>query len=365
MAGLRLLTVAGARPQFVKAAALHRAIERARTTTKGITQVLVHTGQHYDFEMSQVFFDGLQIPAPEYHLGIGSGSHGQQTAAMLSRLEGVIDSESMDVVVVLGDTNSTLAGALAAAKLGVPIAHIEAGLRSFDKTMPEEINRVLTDHLATQLFAPSEQGVQNLRREAITYGVELSGDLMHDILLDHLPEVAEREDICGRYELGSGRYALATVHRAANTDNPRRLRDVVNGLTRLAQSLPVLFLLHPRTRAALESQRIEIAPEIRVVSPVGYKEMLALQCHARVILTDSGGVQKEAYWMGVPCVTLREETEWPETLAGGWNALAGVAPLAIEQAALRPPPHGTRGAPYGYGQAADFIIGSLTSFFML
>lgn len=361
MAHLRLLTVVGARPQFIKAASLHRAIERATRATHDIEQILVHTGQHYDLEMSQVFFDGLNIPPPQHHLGVGSGTHGEQTGAMLSRLEPVIRSESVDVVIVLGDTNSTLAGALAAAKLGIPVAHVEAGLRSFDKAMPEELNRVLTDHLSTHLFVPSEQAIRNLSREGLESGVKLSGDLMHDILLDHRAEVTGREDVCGRYGLQPDGYALATVHRAANTDQHSRLREVFEGLGRVARRMPVLIPLHPRTRAALESRKVKVDPGIRVVSPVGYKEMLALQRHAHVILTDSGGVQKEAYWLGVPCVTLRRETEWPETLEGGWNVLVGVAPGAIELHALRKRPQGSRGSPYGSGNAADVIISALLS----
>jgi len=348
---VKLLTVVGARPQFIKAAAFSRVARDQHT------EVLVHTGQHYDVQMSDVFFDELALPRPDHHLGVGSGPHGAQTAQMLERLEPVMLREAPDRVVIYGDTNSTLAGALAAAKLGIPVAHVEAGLRSFVREMPEEINRVVADRLSAYLFAPTQTAVDNLAREGITDGVTLTGDIMYDALLQHAAVAAERSRIVRDLALTPGGYVLATVHRAANTDDPARLADIIDALMLLHE--PVVLPLHPRTRAALMGTDIEVEPPVRIVDPVGYLDMLALEQGARMVLTDSGGVQKEAYLLGVPCVTLRDETEWVETLAGGWNVLAGSDTARILAAARRPRPSGDPPPVFGDGHAAERMVAAL------
>lgn len=321
----KIVTIVGARPQFIKAAAVSQMLR------KQFLEVLVHTGQHYDDNMSQVFFDELEIPPPTYNLGIGSGGHGAQTGAMLAAIEEVLVREKPDRVLVYGDTNSTLAGALAAAKLHIPVAHVEAGLRSFNRRMPEEINRVLTDHVADLLFCPSSTAVDNLAAEGVRAGVHLVGDVMYAALM-HAAETARRKsNILERMQLASGGYALATIHRAENTDDPARLARLVDALGEIAHTRPVVFPVHPRTRSRLPA----LVPDsgLRLVDPVGYLDMVRLETGAALILTDSGGIQKEAFWLRVPCVTLREETEWVETVQQGWNTLAGSSPEAILQAA--------------------------------
>ena len=361
---LAVLSIVGARPQFVKAAALWRALDRFNGETRGsrIASRLVHTGQHYDHEMSEVFFRELDLPKPDFELGIGSGTHGAQTGRMLEGLEKVMQRERPDLVLLFGDTNSTLAGALAAAKLGIPVAHVEAGLRSYRRDMPEEINRVMTDHVAALLFCPSTLAVNNLRREGITEGVYEVGDVMFDVLLRYLPESEERGRVLHNLGLEEGTFALATIHRAANTDDPDTLEAIVAALGRLASSgIEVVFPMHPRTRKALD--QFPIPPGIRVIPPVSYREMLSLEASARVILTDSGGVQKEAYWLGVPCVTMREETEWTETVELGWNVLVDSSPDAVAAAATRDFPTEPRPPIYGEGDAADRIVGVLADWF--
>jgi len=348
---VNVLSVVGARPQFIKAAPFSRAL-RARHT-----EILVHTGQHYDAQMSDVFFDELALPRPDHHLGVGSGPHGAQTAAMLERAEAVMEREAPDRVVVYGDTNSTLAGALAAAKLRIPVAHVEAGLRSFNRAMPEEINRIVADHVSSYLFAPTRTAAGHLAAEGITRGVTLTGDIMYDALLANAPVAAERSQILRRLSLAPGGYALATVHRAANTDATARLGEIIDALALLGE--PVVLPLHPRTRAALMAADFEIAPPVRVIDPVGYLDMLALEQGARMILTDSGGVQKEAYLLGVPCVTLRDETEWVETLEGGWNVLAGAQTERILAAARRGRPAGAPLPLFGDGRAAERMVEAL------
>jgi UDP-N-acetylglucosamine 2-epimerase len=344
---VKVLTVVGARPQFIKAAPFSRALRERHD------EVLVHTGQHYDPELSEVFFRELELPAPDHHLGVGSGPHGRQTGEILERLERVLADEAPDWTVVFGDTNSTLAGALAAAKLRIPLAHVEAGLRSFNRAMPEEINRIAADHCADLLFCPTQTAIGHLAREGLAERAHLTGDIMYDALLQHLPR-AERSGMMERLGLTPGGYALVTVHRPANTDDPAALGDIVDALGLLDE--PVVFPMHPRARLALASSDLEVAPNVRALEPVGYLEMLALQRNARVVLTDSGGLQKEAYLLGVPCVTLREETEWPETLAGGWNALAGSAPQRIIDAARRPRPPGEPAKVFGDGRAAQRMV---------
>ncbi len=321
---MQVVTIAGARPQFIKAAPLSVALRKEHD------ELLVHTGQHYDENMSDVFFRELGIPSPDIHLGVGSGSHGTQTAAMLTGIERVLLEQPPDAVIVYGDTNSTLAGTLAAAKLHIPVAHVEAGLRSFNREMPEEINRILTDHVATWLFAPTRAAVDHLAREGISEGVWHVGDIMVDSLRLFAPRAKEHSRLLERLHARPKEYCVATVHRASNTDCAATLARIVDGLRRLP--LPVVFPMHPRTRAALGRYGIDVessippkaSPQpgrITVIEPLGYLDMVQLQQHAAVILTDSGGMQKEAYLLGVPCVTLRRETEWTELVDIGANRL--------------------------------------------
>jgi UDP-N-acetylglucosamine 2-epimerase len=344
-----IVSVVGARPQFVKAAVLSRTL-RARHE-----ELLLHTGQHYDDLMSDVFFRELRMAAPDVNLGVGSGSHATQTARALEGIEGVLTARRPDLVIVYGDTNSTLAGALAASKLGIPVAHVEAGLRSYDRSMPEETNRRLTDHVASWLFCPTETAVTCLRREGIVEGVHHVGDLMYDSLLAALPRVKQIEtDVLASFEVEAGAYCVATVHRAANTDDPATLRALLEAFRRL--ECPVVLPLHPRTRDAMSRAGVTASRNVRVVGPVGYFEMVALERNARVVLTDSGGVQREAYFLAVPCVTLRTESEWPETAADGWNVLAGADPDAVVRAAERPRPQTPPRRSFGDGHAADKIV---------
>jgi len=354
---LTVLTVLGARPQFVKAAPLTRVL---RTRCR---EILVHTGQHYDASMSDVFFDELQLPRPDHHLGIGGGPHGARTGAMLSALESVMMDVRPGVVLVYGDTNSTLAGALAAAKLLIPVAHVEAGLRSFNRAMPEEINRVITDHLSALLLVPSETATRQLADEGISRGVHVVGDIMYDAVLMHRDHALRTSPYPAALGLAAHRYHLCTIHRAENVDNPERLHGIIEGLTRLDQ--PVVLPLHPRTRARLRTFGIVVPPAIRIMEPLGYLDMLALLSRASLVLTDSGGVQKEAYYLGVPCVTLREETEWVETVAAGWNVLVGAHSDSIERAVALTSAVRGREQPqlYGDGSTATRIVDLLVQTF--
>jgi UDP-GlcNAc3NAcA epimerase len=353
---MKILTILGARPQFIKAAVVSRLLRGAA----GLDEVLVHTGQHYDENMSDVFFDELDIPRPQYHLGVGSGSHGAQTGRMLEKIEQVMVAERPDVVLVYGDTNSTLAGALAASKLHVPVAHVEAGLRSFNRAMPEEINRVVTDHLSTWLFAPTASAVANLRREGIDEKKTfLVGDVMYDAALHY---GADGEAGPERFGVRPKDYVLATIHRAENTDTPDRLRSIFAGLREVARSVPVLLPLHPRTRAVLRREGLEAGgPDLRLIDPVGYLDMVRLERHARLIATDSGGVQKEAFFHRVPCVTLRCETEWVELVEMGWNRLVPPTDAAaVRDGILGSLAEPERAAPpadlYGGGRAGARIV---------
>lgn len=340
----KIVTIVGARPQFVKAFALSRALKAGAD----FEEVLVHTGQHFDDNMSAVFFEELGIPKPKHHFAISGGAHGAMTGEMLRRIEEVLLEETPDAVVVYGDTNSTLAGALAAAKLSVPLVHIEAGLRSFNRAMPEEINRVVADHLSTVLFAPTRVAIENLAREGIVKGVHLSGDLMYDAMRLATPIAEQRSTVLERLGLGAKGYGVATIHRAANTDDPQALAPVIDFVAREAAKRPIVFPVHPRTVAAMRRAGIDPArPGIVVSEPVGYLDMCKLLHHAEIVLTDSGGVQKEAYFHRVPCVTLRDETEWTETVACGWNRL------------WRNPGYAPRRdiADYGEGDAAGEILG--------
>jgi UDP-N-acetylglucosamine 2-epimerase len=345
---LRFVSIVGARPQFVKAAVVSRAIRRRHE------EVLVHTGQHYDADMSAVFFDEMAIPEPDVQLESGSGSHAQQTAAMLVGIEQVLVERAPDWVVTFGDTNSTLAGALAAAKLHIPVAHVEAGLRSFNWGMPEEINRVLVDRMSTALFCPSETAVVNLRREGILEGVHLVGDVMAEALLDAARTARTRSRVLDAFNVTDGCYVLATVHRAENTDDSHRLSQIVAALDAIAE--PVVFPVHPRTRRGLDELGYEPPRHIRMVPPLGYLDMVRLLIGARLVLTDSGGLQKEAYWAGVPCVTVRDETEWVETVAVGWNVLAGANTAAILHAIRTASPPKERPELYGGLGVADRCV---------
>lgn len=346
---MNVVTVVGARPQFMKAAMLSRELRKRND------EFLVHTGQHYDDLMSDVFFRELEMAAPDVNLGVGSGTQGAQTARMLEGIEAVLLERRPDLLVVFGDTNSTLAGALAASKLGVPLAHVEAGLRSFDRSMPEEVNRVVTDHLASYLFCPTANAVGLLAKEGITEGVHLSGDLMLDSLIAAmLPSVRVALDLHPALNVEVGEYYLATIHRAANTDDSETLSRLLEACGRL--DAQVLLPLHPRTRHAIADAGITLPPNLRAIDPVGYIEMLSLERYAKAILTDSGGVTREAYFLSVPCVTLRSETEWPETLVDGWNVLAGSDIDQIVSAAQRPRPINAPLPAFGDGQAANKIV---------
>ena len=349
------MTVLGARPQFIKASPVSRAL-----ATRGIEEILVHTGQHYDELMSDVFFTEMAIPAPRYELRIGGLPHGAMTGRMLEALEAVLTSEKPDWVLIYGDTNSTVASALAAAKLAIPVAHVEAGLRSFNMRMPEEINRRVADHLSALLFAPTAVAVENLRTEGITRGVEHVGDVMYDAALQFAGVAKRRSTVLARLELRPGAYVLATVHRAENTDERARLDNIIGALGELVGEIEVVLPLHPRTRKVLEQSGFSAPRGLKVVEPVGFLDMLMLEQNARLIATDSGGVQKEAYFYGVPCVTLRDETEWVELVECGANQLAPASDRRRVVQALR---HGlSRGRLaedrpkfYGEGRTADKI----------
>lgn len=351
---MKIVSVVGARPQFIKAAALSRALR----SIAAVREVLVHTGQHYDDNMSGVFFDELEIPRPTHALEIGSGSHGAQTGRMLESVERVLLQERPDRAIVFGDTNTTLAGALAAAKLHIPLAHVEAGLRSHNRNMPEELNRVLTDHASDLLLAPTPQACVNLRAEGLPESrIRLVGDLMYDASLYY----TARGSVAMLTELGlrPRAYVLATIHRAENTDDRDRLTSILAALSRLAAELPVFLPLHPRTRTALADVDPSAYAGIRLANPVGYVQMLTLEKHARLIVTDSGGVQKEAYFFRVPSVTTRAETEWQELIDTGWSRLAPPSSAADVFAALRgamDSPGGREETLYGSGHAGREIV---------
>ena len=377
---MKAVSVVGARPQFIKLSPIVRELElRQRSGSWAPVHKVIHTGQHYDYEMSQVFFDQLQLPPADYHLGIGSGSHGRQTGLMLAAIEEVLVKEESDVVLVYGDTNTTLAGALAAAKLHVRIAHVEAGLRSHNRLMPEETNRVVADRVSDILLCPSDTAVANLCREGFTTVVGRNGldgpawkscslgfpvvtnvgDVMYDALLTSLEVAEERSEALQRLSLSAKDYLLATVHRAENSDDHQRLRQLLAALADLGRKTKVIVPLHPRTKKSLESigGQADLADSsVKIIPPVDYLDMLVLAKNARAILTDSGGVQKEAYWLGVPCITLRNETEWPETVEAGANTLVGTDPEVILRAAAELPEVVNEPYAYGDGHAARQII---------
>ncbi|HEX2590281.1 MAG TPA: UDP-N-acetylglucosamine 2-epimerase (non-hydrolyzing) [Rhizomicrobium sp.] len=356
---MKIVTVVGARPQFIKLTAVSRQLR----ATPGVEDIVIHTGQHFDDAMSRIFFDEMQIPLPDHSLDVGSGPHGQQTGKMLDGIEKVLVSQKPDWLLVYGDTNSTLAGALAAAKLNIPVAHVEAGLRSFNRRMPEEINRIVTDHVATLNFAPTDSAIVNLRNEGIAERtIRKSGDVMLDVARIFEPGLENRA-ILDDLDLRSEPYILATIHRAENTDDPALLQEIFKGFVELSETYRVVLPLHPRTRNALEKNGgLPNAPRLHLIAPVGYLDMAALEKHAALIATDSGGVQKEAFFFRRPCLTLRGETEWIELVELGWNRLcaptnggAAIAQAARETIGMT----GQDSEPYGDGNSARQIVNAL------
>ncbi len=349
---MKIVTIVGARPQFIKAAAVSRKLRQKHTG------ILVHTGQHYDGNMSAIFFDELGIPAPDYNLGIGSGLHGAQTGAMLAAIEKVLLAEKPERLLVYGDTNSTIAGALAAAKLHIPVAHVEAGLRSFNRRMPEETNRVLTDHISDLLLCPSQTAVDNLAAEGITDGVHLVGDVMFDALMYAVKRAETESHILETLGLQAKHYLLATVHRAENTDDPAKLRAIFDAFEAIDE--PIVLPLHPRTAKMLD--KFNLKPEsrnLKLIEPVGYLDMATLTQSARMVITDSGGLQKEAYWLGVPCITLRRDTEWLETVEAGWNVLIGADGSRLVDAVREFATPNAHPPLYGDGSAGSRVVGEI------
>lgn len=346
---MKIASIVGARPNFVKLAPVSREIRK-----KG-EEVIIHSGQHYDYEMDRIFFQDLGIPDPDYHLGIGSGTHGRQTGEMLKVIEEILLKERPDIALVFGDTNTTLAGALAAAKLHIPVAHVEAGLRSFNKMMPEEVNRVLVDHCSDFLFCPTKTAVENLHQESIFDRVSLTGDVMLDILQECIHIAEKNSKIMEKLDLQPKEYFLATVHRAENTDDPKRLKNIVEALCDIGD---VIFPCHPRTRKCLEDRHLwdKLDKNIIIINPIGYLDMLLLEKNACKILTDSGGVQKEAYLLRIPCITMRDETEWVETVEDRWNLLVGADRNAIIEATSNFKPTTKQRRVFGSGDAGQCMV---------
>lgn len=355
---MKIVTVVGARPQFIKAAAVSRII---RNDFSGkIEEILVHTGQHYDDNMSKVFFEELGIPEPRFNLEVSGGQHGVMTGRMLVGIEEILLQEKPDWLLIYGDTNSTLAGALAAAKLHIPIAHVEAGLRSFNMRMPEEINRILSDRVSELLFCPTQVAVQNLEAEGITKGVHCVGDVMYDVALYYRDRARQQSRILNDLKLSAGQFLLATCHRAENTDDAFRLQQILHALSQLAAEIPVVLPLHPRTRKLINERGFSrFIEKITITEPLPFLDMVALEQAAKVILTDSGGVQKEALFYGVPCVTMRDETEWVETVETGWNRLVGADADKILAAAREVRQPAAQSMPYGDGHASRRILDRL------
>ena len=372
---VKLLSVVGARPQFVKIAPLAHAVERrVKDGSLPIDHVIVHTGQHYDPSMSDIFFAELELPDAQFNLGVGSGRHGSQTGLMLGELERVLLETAPDLVVVYGDTNSTLAGALAAVKLHIPVAHVEAGLRSFNRRMPEEINRIVADHVCDLLLAPTPTAIENLVIEGLAERSVFTGDIMYDAVLFYRQLALRQSQVRTRLRLEPYEYGVVTVHRAENTDDTSRLRSLLDAFNALADAgLPLIFPVHPRTTQRIRSELADWSPHprLRLIDPLGYLDMLWLVDHATVLLTDSGGLQKEAFFLGCPCVTLRDETEWIETVQAGGNVLAGADALKIlavvDQSKRRSagsPADFTRAinASFGNGDAANRTLDALLGF---
>lgn len=356
---MKILTVLGARPQFVKASAFSNAVKQYNLNQSNsfIEEIIVHTGQHFDTLMSEVFFTELDLPKPTYNLGISGISHGAMTGRMLEEIEKILIKTTPDVLLIYGDTNSTLAGALAASKIHIPIAHVEAGLRSFNNRMPEEINRIIADRLSSHLFCPTELAVKNLSAEGIVEGVTLTGDVMLDVTNFCRGKAEENIDL-DQWGIKSGNYVLTTIHRAENTDDPIRLKSIFNALQEIAKSIEVVMPIHPRTKQLIIKLGFEnLLKDIKVIDPVSYIPMTKLQMHAKAILTDSGGIQKEAFFHMVPCITLRDETEWVETVQLGWNTIVGADSDKIVDT-LTNIKKGVQdtGNPYGNGNASNDIL---------
>lgn len=356
---MKIASIVGARPNFVKLAPVSRELR------KTFDEIIIHTGQHYDYEMDKIFFEELGIPDPDYHLNIGSGSHGLQTGEMLKGIEEVLLEEKPDLVIVFGDTNTTLSGALSAAKLQIKVAHVEAGLRSYNRLMPEETNRVLTDHCSDYLFCPTLTAVEILTSEGIRKGVYLTGDVMVDILKECAEIAKSHSDILEKLGLDSNPFILSTIHRAENTDNAVRLTNIVDALCDIGMSQEVVFPCHPRTEKLLKQNDLwnTLTDAIKIIRPVGYLDMLVLEMKASKILTDSGGVQKEAYLLGVPCITLREETEWVETVTDGWNILTGAEKGKIVKAVEDFMPECKRSNVFGNWDASQKIAQAINNDF--
>ncbi len=346
---LKICSVIGARPQFIKASPLSEALRES------FEEVIIHTGQHYSYSMSDIFFKELNMQKPNYNLAIGSSSHGEQTGAMLKSIEKVLLAESPDFVLVYGDTNSTLSGALAAAKLHIPVIHIEAGLRSFNKKMPEEINRILTDHMSEFLFVPSKISVDNLNNEGITSGIFEVGDIMYDAILNAKVRALENSVILNELNLTQSNYILATIHRAENTDDYFKLQNIFTSFANINNN--IVIPLHPRTKKMMERFNLEFSENVKAIEPLGYLDMINLMQNSFCVITDSGGIQKEAYYLKTPCVTLREETEWTETIDVGWNSLVEIQSEKIVEAVKRSNYVRTLNHPdlYGKGDTAKKI----------
>lgn len=356
---MKIITIVGARPQFIKAAMVSRAIHAYNEShNKTIEELLIHTGQHYDEAMSRVFFEEMNIPSPTWQLNCGNSSHGAMTGRMLEEIEQILLSAKPDYVLVYGDTNSTLAGALAATKLHIPVAHVEAGLRSFNKAMPEEINRILTDHIASKLFCPTHGAVELLRKEGITEGVSHVGDVMYDAAITFGKIAEQKSSIIRSLGLKEKSFRLCTVHRAENTDDAERLTGILSALDEIATAeCPVILPLHPRTKLCIERHGIAISnPYVRIVPPVSFLDMILLEKYALTILTDSGGIQKEAYFHKTPCITLRDETEWVETVAAGWNQIAGYKREDILKCLTNMPEKRQEISDYGIGNTSQKIV---------
>jgi len=345
---MKIITVIGARPQFIKAAAVSRILREKHQ------EILVHTGQHYDENMSEVFFQELDIPKPDYNLNIGSGNHGEQTGKMLIELEKIYINEKPDLVLVYGDTNSTLAAALCASKLLIPVAHIEAGLRSFNMKMPEEQNRILTDHLSKSLFAPTETAVNNLHKEGISKGVYNVGDVMFDAVLKFKDLSYKKMDLLDKLGLNGEEFILSTIHRAENTNYIDRLENIIGALSE--SNKKIVLPLHPRTKKYINEYGLKVGENVQIIEPVGYLEMVLLESMSKKIVTDSGGVQKEAFFLGKPCITMRDETEWVETVQNGWNMLTGTDKDKIIDGILNFNPSKEQEKIFGDGKAASKIL---------
>jgi UDP-GlcNAc3NAcA epimerase len=358
---MKIITIIGARPQFIKAAVVSHAFKK----NNNIEEKILHTGQHFDKNMSDVFFSELEIPKPTYNLGIGGKHHGAMTGQQLEKIEEVLFIEKPDWVLVYGDTNSTLAGALAAVKLHIPVAHVEAGLRSFDRQMPEEINRILTDHTAELLFAPTETAISNLKNEGLQNKALLVGDVMHDAALFYSDIAQAKSTILSQLNLNENDYVLATLHRAENTDNKQTLKKIVKALQALSEKITIVLPIHPRTVQSLERLSLfdSLKNNIKLIEPVGYLDMVMLEKHAKLIVTDSGGVQKEAFFHQVPCITLRDSTEWTELIDLGWNRLVTLDEIhQLPQICLQAiNTQGKNEAPYGIGNSARQIVNILVN----